>query len=81
MPSKKELLPQSMDKGQGLLGKSYGPDDDTVGEQLNALQVRGQKLAAKVAAMNPNPSVPSQVPLPQRQNLMPLAALKLKGKR
>lgn len=80
-------LPGGMTKaqatGQGLLKKSYGPDDDTVDEQLNALQQRGFKLAAKVKAMNPNPNqsgLQTMAP-PQQASKVPMAAMQLKGKR
>lgn len=78
-------LPQGMDKsqatGQGLLKQNFGPDDDSVGEQLNALQQRGFKLAAKVRAMSINPDVPQdQTSIkPTQATVLPFAAMKLKG--
>lgn len=56
-------------KGQGLISRNYGDDFSSSDEQLNALEARGAKLAAKVKLMSPNPSVENLISpsMPQQE--------------
>lgn len=65
--------------GMGLLKTNYGPNDTSVDDQLNALQKRGNDLAAKVKASQPNASVSGlQAQVPQVANAIPAAPLGVK---